>query len=813
MHAEIISTYRLQLTPSFGFEQAAAIIPYLSRLGISHVYLSPILQAVGGSEHGYDVTDPTKVSEDLGGETGLRELFREVVSAGMGVVLDIVPNHLAAVASNVWWSDVLKHGQASRHAAAFDIDWCPPDPTMAGKVLLPILGGHPGDLVETGKISTARDSAGEWSLIYEDHRLPVNQAGAAVLESPKPDLMAVLDCQYYRLCHFSLAAEDINYRRFFAVNSLAGLRVEDEAVWETTHGKILDVCATGPVDGLRVDHPDGLRDPSDYFRKLRDHFPDGWIVAEKILETGELMPAWPVDGTTGYDFLQMVGGLWIDQAGEKSVSEFYSDFSGHLEPYGILVRDKKRDILRSSFVGDLDRLVRLLKLICDRRHVDYPKHVLRNLLSELIACFPVYRTYMVPERGEHSPSDRKHVVAAISSVRRSSSFDESLLLMVESILLSVHNVSEAETEFVARFQQLTSPVMAKGVEDTALYCYDRMLALNEVGCDPTCFGISPEIFHSWNTDAQDRWPLRMLATSTHDTKRSEDVRARLSVISEMGEEWADQVCAWSHHNFHAWEGRTPDKNAEHLLYQTLAGAWPIEQDRVQAYMMKACREANRYTSWEAPDDSYEKRISRFVETVLDDEIFIRMLEDFLPSMAGAGQINSLAQTLVKMTAPGIPDIYQGCEIWDNSLVDPDNRRAVDFSQRAALLDELEMGRLSAREIMSRTDEGLPKLHVIRQALAARRRNSTAFAAGPEGSYRPLLVTGPKLANVVAYSRGGRVAIVVPRLGAKLKQDWGDTRVELGEGQWINVLDGSPHVSTTQVSTLFRDFPVALLEKQ
>jgi (1->4)-alpha-D-glucan 1-alpha-D-glucosylmutase len=405
----------------------------------------------------------------------------------------------------------------------------------------------------------------------------------------------------------------------------------------------------------------------------------------------------------------------------------------------------------------------------------------------------------------------QYVRTAIASAQGSTPIGRPLAELVESLLLSRSVATNEEAEFVARFQQLTGPVMAKGVEDMALYCYDRLLALNEVGCDPSRFGISPDVFHSWNTAAHLHWPRGMLTTSTHDTKRSEDVRARLSVISEMAEEWADQVRAWSAQNHHAWGGRTPDRNAEYLLYQTLAGAWPISLERVQAYMMKACREAGRHTTWESPDDGYELRISRFVETVVLDGDFIRMLEEFVPEMVAAGRVNSLAQTLLKLTAPGIPDIYQGCEIWDNSLVDPDNRRGVDFSLRRSLLEELETGQLSCREIMDRMDEGLPKLHVIREALAVRKRHPEAFSDGHGGCYCPLLVTGPKLANVIAFRRGEHVAVIVPRLTAKLGAAWGDTEVDFGGGRFVNLLDGSVHEGKSRACVLFENFPIAILE--
>lgn len=812
MHAEIFGTYRLQLTPGFGFAEAGDVVAYLKRLGISHLYLSPVLQATPGSEHGYDVVDPTQVSRDLGGEEGLRRLFDRVREAGMGIVLDIVPNHLSTAAENPWWWDVLKNGQGSAHAAAFDIDWQAAGSSLSGKVLLPILDDHLTHVIEAGRIRALPNADGQWELLLEGQRLPVNAAGQEILHRSAANIRETLQLQFYRLCHSQLASEDINYRRFFAIQSLAGLRVEDDGLWATTHRKILELVRSGPIDGIRVDHPDGLRDPAAYFRRLRKELPHQWIVAEKILEDGESLPQWPVDGTTGYDFLQMVGGLWVDPAGEKPISEFYSDFTGHLEPYGVLVRNKKRDIIRSSFKGDLNRIVGLLRAICDKRNLDYPRAILRRLLTEVVASFPVYRTYVQPSRGEVSDADRKFLRSATSAVRGGSSeFEDGILRLLEEILLSTQVTDHLESDFIARFQQLTSPVMAKGVEDTALYCYDRLLTLNEVGCDPTRFGITPEIFHSSNTEAHSSWPGRMLATSTHDNKRSEDVRARLAVISELGEEWANQVREWSSHNSPAWEGKTPDRNTEHLLYQTLVGTWPIEKDRLQAYLMKACREANRFTSWASPNDDYEKRIGTFVDTVLEDRAFIDMLEDFLPVLLAAGRRNSLAQTLLKMTSPGIPDVYQGCEIWDNSLVDPDNRRTVDFNLRNDLLARLEASPDAAASL-AEDSVGLSKMHVIRQSLLLRSRRPELFRSGRDGTYRPLLVTGKRLANVLGYSRGEQVAVVVPRLGLRLDDAWGDTEAILGGGRWMNVLDGQTHGSTALVGTLFKQFPVALLEQ-
>lgn len=813
MHAEILATYRLQLSVDFDLDAASGLIDYLRRLGISHLYLSPILQASPGSNHGYDVADPTRVSDDLGGEEALLRLFDKLSEAGMGAIIDIVPNHLAAIPENPWWWDVLKNGRDSRHSRIFDINWSPADPILEGRILLPVLGDHLARVLERGELKLDSKESGEPVLSYFGQPFPVSDEGRRLIDAGETDVATLLACQFYRLSHWRLGAEEINYRRFFNVGTLIGARVESPEVFEATHAKLFELKDKGPVDGFRVDHPDGLRDPTGYFRQLREAVPALWIVAEKILEPSEHLPdAWPIDGTSGYDFLQLAGGLWIDPTGEKAITDFYGDFTGESEPYGSLVRDKKRSVIEDEFEGDLQQLVGLLRGICDRKGLDYPRRTLRELLIEVIASFPVYRTYIQPDRGELTEEDKQHVTRAISSARRrQNDFEEELLALLEG-LLTGGQADGGKAELIARFQQLTSPVMAKGVEDTAFYCYDRLLAINEVGCDPARFGVPPSQFHEHNARVHAIHPRTMLSTSTHDTKRSEDVRARLSLISEIPETWAEQVRVWSQHNFPAWSGREPDRSAEHLLYQTLVGAWPIEKERVRSYMEKACREAGRFTNWASPDEVYEERIGQFVDAVVDDTQFIRLLEEFIEPLIPLGRINSLSQTLLKLTAPGVPDIYQGCELWDNSLVDPDNRRPVDHALRLSRLDWLEQ-EPEVAEIMAAIDDGAPKLHVIRKALALRRKRSACFASGPSGAYRPLLVTGRKLGHLLAYSRGESIAVVVPRLLASLGGDWYDTTVELGPGRWLNVLDDTVSENSALASDLFAAFPIALLEKQ
>lgn len=812
MHAELRCTYRIQLSRHFDLNQAAAVIDYLSRLGVTHVYLSPILQAGSGSEHGYDVTDPTRVWDSLGGEEALQRLFAALRSHGMATIIDIVPNHLAATWENPWWWDILRQGQASPHADVFDINWDPPDRELRGKVLLPVLGDHLGKLLANHEITfSANDS--EPLVCYYNHRFPINEKGLKMISDGEPDVGLLLQSQFYQLCYWRPGPDEINYRRFFDIQDLVGVRVEDSRVFDATHRKLLEIIGSGPVDGVRIDHPDGLRDPLAYFHRLKQAVGNRWLWVEKILEPGEKLPGtWPVDGTTGYDFLQRVGGLFILPSGEKPISDFYADFTGHAEPYGALVREKKRRVLETAFGADVRRLVESFKDICQRPalRLDYSRRELRLLFTDILASFPVYRTYVDAGRGEPSKEDRAAIRLALASTRRRDHpFDDSLINLLETILNGSAPTEWQTEDFVARFQQLTGPVMAKGVEDTTFYSYDRLLALNEVGCDPARFGFSIQAYHEACVVAQRDWPRGMLATSTHDTKRSEDVRARLALLSEMAGPWAEKVREWSALNFPAWNGREPDRSAEHLLYQTLVGAWPIEADRVELYMQKACREAKVHTSWIRPDESYEARIRDFTRGVTHNRDFIGSLGNFVAPLIPLGRINSLAQTLLKLTSPGIPDIYQGCEIWDNSLVDPDNRRPVDYALRERLFDSLDIIR-TAEEILDHNDGGLPKLHLIRTCLQIRRRFPEAFSPGPQGAYRPLLVCGDKLTHMVAFCRGEKVAVAVPRLVHSLGNDWGNTSVALGAGQWTNVFDHSVSEGSIHASQLFKSFPVALL---
>lgn len=877
------ATYRVQLHTEFNFERAADVADYLAQLGVSHLYTSPRLQAMPGSMHGYDTVDHTRPSDDLGGAEGLDRLRRALERAGLGQVLDIVPNHMSIIGpQNAWWQDVLAQGQASPFASYFDIDWVAPEAKLQGKVLLPLLGDHYGRVLEAGQIRLQRDGA-VFTIRYLDHVFPLDfctlggiisaaaercgnpslafitdamrivpdsTTGAAQPESPRcardrdvlkaqlgrllaedpavvraideviaetnanPDALdALLSVQHYRLAYWRTASQELNYRRFFDISTLIGLRVEEPRVFQATHALILRWVDEGNVHGLRIDHPDGLRDPEEYFERLAAAAPDAWILAEKILKPGErLRETWPVDGTTGYDFLNQAMGLLVNPDGEGFMTAFYHHFTGLQTDYRDLAYEAKRKILRETFGGELNRLTSLFVEVCEqhREFRDYTRVELRDALAETIACFPVYRTYVRPKKLMNAHSDDvRHICEAILAAgRRRPDIDPRLLKFLSDLLL-VQVRGEIEGELVIRFQQLSGPVMAKAIEDTAFYNYNRLVCLNEVGGDPGRFGVSVEEFHRYCIRMQEDWPYTMTATSTHDTKRSEDVRARIALLSSIPERWADAVQRWATLNGRHRIDGMPDRNTEYLLYQTLVGAWPIDAQRLSDYMLKAAREAKSHTSWTDPVPAYEDALKAFVSRILKDPEFLEDIETFVKPLVPLGRINSLSMALLKFTAPGVPDIYQGNELWDLSLVDPDNRRPVDYDLRRRLLGELD--HLSPQDILARSDEGLPKLWLTRQALHLRRRRPSVFA---DGEYQPLAAQGEQAKHVIAFARAGQVVTVVPRLVIPLQNDWGDTSLALPPGPWRNQLTGERiEQDTVSVAALLDRFPVALLEKE
>ncbi len=639
----------------------------------------------------------------------------------------------------------------------------------------------------------------------------VDMALAAINRDPDR-LDAVLEQQNFRLASWQTAAQDLPYRRFFDVNTLVALSLEKPQVFADTHALILRWLREGVLDGIRIDHPDGLRDPKQYFDKLREETPDGWIVAEKILEPGEKFRIeWPIDGTTGYDFLNQVAGLFVDARNEDRFNKIYSQFTHESTEYSAVCRDKKHRVLRDLLGSDVNRLTNLLTEVCEshRDQRDYTRHDVIRAIREVIACFPVYRTYVVPERNEITEDDVRYTNEAIeaSKVNRPE-IDPALFdFMRDLLLLRVRG--ELESEFVMRFQQFCGPAMAKGVEDTVFYNYNRLISLNEVGGDPGRFGVSVEDFHGFCAEAQETHPRTMLSTSTHDTKRSEEVRVRISLLSEMPELWEQTIHRWSAANERFKTNNLPDRNTEYFLYQTMIGAWPIAPDRLLPYMEKATREAKQRTSWLSPNESFEAATRDFINAICEDPHFIQDLEAFVSELIEPGWINSLSQTLLKFTAPGIPDTYQGEEIWDLSLVDPDNRRPVDYALRRRLFSEL--SGLKATQIWERRNEGLPKLWTVYQAQRARRERAESF--GPRGAYLPLEATGTKREHFVGYRRGEDILVIASRLNWQLRRNWEDTTVQIPAGTWKDVLSGnSVRGGLAKVADVTHEFPVALLMK-
>ena len=876
------ATYRLQLQPAFGFDRVAEVADYLAELGISHVYCSPYLQAAPGSTHGYDVLDHHRPNAELGGTFGHERMCRALAAAGLGQVIDVVPNHMSiGSAENRWWWDVLENGQASRFAAYFDVDWHPPEERLHDVVVLPVLGDHFGRVLEQFEIKLVRDG-GAFHFQYHDHKFPVaprslNDLLGAAADAAKSDelafladahgrlpistatdrrsvnlrhrdkevlrrlldrlcretqdvagaidqvvaamnadpeaLRSLLDRQNYRLTFWRTAGEEMGYRRFFDINTLASLRMEDEQVFEDTHWLILRWIEQGLVDGLRIDHPDGLFDPEEYLRRLRSRAPDKWLVIEKILEPEECLPAnWLIHGTTGYDFLNRLGGLLIDPAAAEPLTDLYREFTGETEDYLQVVYHKKHQVLRELFANDVHRLAELLVQICERhaRYRDFTRRELRTVVREIIACFPVYRTYIRAAQAQIAEIDAQRINQAVAAARvHRADIDPDLFDFVRDVLL-LKLTGRTESDFLMRFQQVTGPVMAKGVEDTAFYNYHRFISLNEVGGDPNHFGYPLDAFHVACRETQRLWPESMLATTTHDTKRSEGVRARLALLSEMSQAWRKAVTAWAEHNKRHKQIGQPERNFEYALYQTLVGAWPLSPERATAWALKAVREAKRHTSWIEQKADYEQAVTAFVEAIMADRQFLASLEAFVRPLIEPGRVNALSQVLVKLTSPGVPDIYQGNELWDLSLVDPDNRRPVDFDMRRKLLAEITT--LTTEQIMARSEEGLPKLWVTRQALHLRRDRPQWF--GREGYYEPVTASGYRADCLVAFSRAGSCLTVAPLRVTKSLADWRDTSIPLTAGEWTNILTGERWaLPAVPVGQLLARFPVALLVRQ
>jgi (1->4)-alpha-D-glucan 1-alpha-D-glucosylmutase len=868
----------VQLHAGFTFDDAAALVPYLARLGISHLYCSPILQAASGSTHGYDVVDPSRLSDDLGGRSAFERLTRALAEHDLAMVVDIVPNHMAlAGAANRWWWDVLEDGPSSRYARHFDIDWSPVPGGSGPSVLMPVLGDHAGRVIEAGQLHLGR-VGGSFTVRHADHELPLSprsvrdllraaagRVGSTELEeiadrlealppadaadlveerhagkeavrqelraltASEPAVAAAIDAeleavardpdaldellsrQCYRLAHWRTAAEELDYRRFFDITSLVGLRVEDPVVFADTHALLLELVAAGDVAGLRVDHIDGLRDPGAYLDRLAGAAPTAWIAVEKILALDEQLPdAWPVVGTTGYDFLNRALDVFVDPQGYDRIDRWYRERTGSQDTFEALARQAKHDVMGNELATETERVTDLLVRVCQgrRRHRDHTRRELRAALAEVAAGMAVYRTYVVPGRST-TQVDRAHVAAAVARAREARpDVDGELLDLLERVLVG-DEPGPHEDELAVRFQQLSAPVMAKGVEDTAFYRDVRFLAVNEVGGEPGRVGRGVDPFHRHNEDLASAWPDSMLTLSTHDTKRSADVRARLVVLSELGDAWCDAVDSWHAANEPQRRAAEIDLATELLLYQSVVGAWPIEVERLEAVLHKSINEAKLRTSWREPDAAYQDAVAGFVRGVLGDAGFRRSVEAFLAEhdLVRLGRLTSLSQVALLLASPGVPDLYQGDELWDLSLVDPDNRRPVDHELRAKLLGDLaEAGPEAALDAL---DTGGAKQWLIHRLLQHRRQRPDAYA----GRYEPLHATGDADAHVVAFSRGDLLA-VVPRLHAGLaRAGWGSTALELPVGRWRDVLAGEElDGGAIQVPRLLARFPVAVLER-
>lgn len=812
------STYRLQVGPDLDLDDAAARVPYLASLGVSHVYLSPVLTAAPGSTHGYDVVDHDEVAPLLGGRAAFDRLVAAAHAAGLGLVLDVVPNHMAvptpAYHNAALWS-VLEHGPDSPYARWFDVDWSAGE----GSLLMPVLGRRIGAVLAAGELTldelTVPGFPGPQPVLrYFDHVLPVREGTAAL------PLVDLVDRQHYRLAYWRVADEELNYRRFFDVGSLAAVRVEDPEVFDASHRLITELVTEGAVDGLRIDHPDGLADPRAYLERLAEATGDSWVVVEKILAPDEELPEdWATAGTTGYEVLWRVQQTFVDPGGAGELGAVLHQLTADPpDALPALVEQAKRQVVAGPLYAEVHRLAELAADICrdDVRLRDHTRRALQDCIVELLVAADRYRYYVVPGRDVQAEV-RGAFAAAVARARSHLEEDrhETLDVLAE-LLLGKESGSAGRTreprrdELVVRFQQTCGAVMAKGVEDTAFYRWTHLVGLCEVGGAPERFAISPEELHAWAARAQVHAPLAMTTSSTHDTKRSEDTRARLAVLSEQPHEWADLVrtvrAATAELRPAILDGRT-----ESLLWQTLAGTWsdgPLAADRLEEYLTKAVREAKELTSWTAPDTAYEGAVLGFARTVREHPDVLAALETWAHRTAAGVRATTLGQKLVQLTLPGVPDVYQGTEVVSPTLVDPDNRRPVDVQPLAALLARLDAGE-TARTLAEE------KLLVTSRALRLRRERPEAFI-GDEAGYAAIPSSS---GNALAFARtvGGtatvvtvatRLALALDRLGG-----WGGHTLALPDGRWRDELTGREVGSgVVRLAELLAVHPVALLTR-
>ncbi|KGJ74238.1 maltooligosyl trehalose synthase [Cryobacterium roopkundense] len=755
-----VSTYRLQIRESFDLVAAAGVVEYATSLGADWIYLSPLLQAETGSDHGYDVVDHSRIDPLRGGTAGLARLARAAADAGRGVLVDIVPNHMgvATPAQNSWWWDLLRHGEGSRYAEAFDVDWS----FGGGRLRIPVLGDAPDEL---DRLVLVGDE-----LHYYDNRYPIAPGTAA----DGATAATIHARQHYELVNWRRADAELNYRRFFAVNSLAGLRAEIPWVFDESHAEIVRWVREGLVDGLRVDHPDGLADPSRYLDRLREATGGAYVLVEKILEGDEQLPtSWSVAGTTGYDALAEFDRVLVDPAGRETLDALEARLHGVPPVWADLVHDNKRVIADGILRSEVLRLARL---------VEEPSDDTADALAELLACFPVYRSYL--PLGAHELHE-----SARLAVSHRPELGREIGRLLPALLDPRHPIA-------VRFQQTSGMVMAKGVEDTAYYRFSRLTSLNEVGADPDEFAIDATEFHRRQQHRLAAFPASMTTLSTHDTKRGEDVRARLDVLAEIPAEWEQTL--------DVLRAAAPldDPPFENLFWQAVVGAWPISPERLGAYAEKAAREAGTSTTWTAPNAAFETALRRLVTATHDDDDLRGLIAAFVGRVRQAGWSNSLAAKLLQLTAPGVPDVYQGSELWELSLVDPDNRRAVDFDVRRDFLARVDSGWLPPVD-----ETGAAKLLVTTRALRLRRDRPGLFTR-----YAPVAAFGAAAHHVVAFDRGGAVTVATRLpVGLESAGGWRDTRIVLAERPYVNVLTGERFPGgVLPVSDLLGRYPVALL---
>jgi (1->4)-alpha-D-glucan 1-alpha-D-glucosylmutase len=914
------ATYRLQFFKDFGFDDAASIAPYLHSLGISHVYASPYLKARAGSTHGYDIVDHDRLNPELGDEAAFQRMVTAFQENGLGQVLDFVPNHMGVGgADNPLWLDVLEWGPESRHAGWFDIDWDPDRRYLRDKLLVPCLGDQYGVELGRGQIKLVFDGeSGEFAVwAYDTYKLPIcplsyaeilgdahfalEQLGdafsglpewrpqvgrratelkqelatavrdsgevraaleAAVAKFNDPAganrtaLPALIEKQFWRVAHFRVAADDINYRRFFNINDLAGLRMELPEVFDHAHRLIFRLLKDGTLDGLRIDHIDGLLDPKSYLQQLRAKAPWSdekgpfYLVVEKILAQHEqLRDDWPVQGTTGYEFVNLALGFLVDPEGEAAFSRIYSEFTGKTEAFEDVVHDCKLRIMENEMSSELNVLARDAGRVARENPstADFTRNILHRALKQVVACFPVYRTYL-DMGGTPTSGDRRDLDWALARARRKETDLDPSVFDFLGRLLSAELVATPRSGFsrsavlrcAMKFQQYSGPVMAKGLEDTAFYRYNRFVALNEVGGHPDQFGVGLSAFHKANSQRARDWPQTMLGTSTHDTKRGEDTRARLAALSEMPDEWARHVQTWSR-ILRARRGDVegtapPDRNDEYLFYQLLIGTWPAEltgvgtpgaedlgnyAERLKAAMVKSMREAKVNSTWASPNLPYEEAMQGFVDSALDPNSSNAFMDSFLAfqqRVAELGVQNSLVQLVLKLTLPGVPDIYQGAELWDLSLVDPDNRRPVDYAARAALLRDVQNGEKSIRSGLERWQDGSIKLTAAAAILKFRARYPQVFEAG---GYTECVVEGAAKEQICAFTRsagGCTILVVVRRFPTRASPDGADEAAlllpEASGADWHNLFtDRTISIAPKMaVSELLTTLPVAVLVK-